>query len=66
MKYYWISGLYKSSIGDDWQPEEFVATNHPFRVQNMRMEDKDNYDYQLSNWKEITKEEYEMYKKFFE
>lgn len=53
-KYYWILVEVYSYEGN--YTESFVENKHPFSV----MKDRSSND-TLLNWKEITKEEYELY-----
>ena len=60
-KYYWLSfnklNKFKASIIYD-----MVSTEHPFIViKKINKEEAGEYSYSLVNYKEITKEEYELF-----
>lgn len=56
-KYYWLTGMYYD--GSQPKPEEAVTTAHPFVYKSQAGE------FVLFNWREITKQEYDQYKKLF-
>lgn len=59
MKYYWYSAVSKWYENSDWQYENGVTIEHPLSYQDNIL--KEIYDFSLLNWKEISKEDYDLY-----
>ena len=61
-KYYWLSYVRMVSFGEIFM--ETTSTDHPFKYisENNERYKENNV---LTNWKEITKEEYDLYTKIF-
>jgi hypothetical protein len=70
-KYYWVSAMLKFRNETKWKFEEYVTNKHPFisKADYLKLEpgiDSVPCDYQLLNWKEITKIEYDLFNDLIE
>lgn len=64
MKYYFVNYFFK--VGDmmQFQPTaEVIADKHPFELMAEYEQRLKDYELRLGSWQQITKEEYELYKK---